>query len=502
MTNRRLMVKKVGGLLLVLGVSLSLCAQDDSLHVKAWQHDSLCIAPEPKPRPWLALAEAEGINLGLLAFDHYVLDATYAQVTMKTIRRNVKLKEWFWDSDLAYTNLFEHPYHGALYFNSARSNGLSFWQSAPYAIGGSLLWEIAGECELPSANDFIATSAGGIAIGEVTHRLSSLVLNDSRRGFSRFMTELIAAAIDPPRGLNRIIRGDAWHVRHDHHLYHDYNSIPVGLSLSTGWRHLDLSGQTKSAMNSAFFDVSIRYGNATDCRQNKPYDHFLANLQIVVGGHQNMLHRAHITGRLKGWQTSNTESWQSAAGIYQFFNYRYTDNVSSGEVPFILSEAASIGPGFTVRHAEGGGNGTPQHHIFEASAFVSGIGLGGSMSDYKDERHTRNYSFGSGFSTKLHLLAEPSRWLRFTLSAEYTRLFTWKSYEDTNYKPEIYKNSAQGDAGNTWMTIVSPTLDVRISGSYWLSLSGDYLLRHTNYKYHPHVASNTRDLRIALKYCL
>ena len=99
-------------MLLLLSMSLSLCAQDDSLHVKTWQTDSTCIAPEPKARPWLALAEAEGINLGLLAFDHYVLDATYAQVTMNTVSRNVKLGEWFWDSDLAYTNLFEHPYHG------------------------------------------------------------------------------------------------------------------------------------------------------------------------------------------------------------------------------------------------------------------------------------------------------------------------------------------------------------------------------------------------------
>lgn len=488
--------------LLFLNISLPLCAQDDSLHVNTCQTDSSCIAPEPKPRPWLALAEAEGINLGLLAFDHYVLDASYAQVTMNTVTRNAKLGEWFWDSDLAYTNLFEHPYHGALYFNSARSNGLSFWQSAPFAVGGSLLWEIAGECELPSVNDFAATSVGGIAIGEVTHRLSSLVLNDSRRGFPRFLTELIAAAIDPPRGLNRVIRGDAWRVRHDHHLYHDYKSLPVNLSVTSGWRHLDLSGKTKSAMNSAFFDISIRYGKATDCRHNKPFDYFLTDARIVVGGHQNLLNHANIIGRLRGWRTSDAPSWQSAAGIYQFFNYRYTDKTSSDEVPYILSEAASIGPGFTVRHTTGGTDSTPPRSQFEASTFVSGIGLGGSASDHIDGQHTRNYSFGSGFSTKLHLMAERSQRYAFSLWAEYTRLFTWKSYEKTNYKPEIHKTSAQGDAGNTWMMVVSPRLDIKIAGPYWLTLSGDYLLRHTNYKYHPHAASNTRDLRIGLKYQL
>ena len=99
-------------------------------------------------------------------------------------------------------------------------------------------------------------------------------------------------------------------------------------------------------------------------------------------------------------------------------------------------------------------------------------------------------------------MAERSQRYAFSLWAEYTRLFTWKSYEKTNYKPEIHKTSAQGDAGNTWMMVVSPRLDIKIAGPYWLTLSGDYLLRHTNYKYHPHAASNTRDLRIGLKYQL
>ena len=111
-------------------------------------------------------------------------------------------------------------------------------------------------------------------------------------------------------------------------------------------------------------------------------------------------------------------------------------------------------------------------------------------------------SFGSGFSTKLNMLAEWSQRFSFSLSAEYTRLFTWKSYEEANYKPEIHKTATQGDAGNTWMMVISPRLDIKIAGPCWLSLSGDYLLRHTNYKYHPHAASNTRDLRIGLKYQL
>ena len=487
-------------LLLLSCLSFPLCAQQDSLQASVLQSDSLRLAPAPKPRPWLAFVESEGLNLGLLAFDHFVLKEDFAKVTLKTVRRNAKMGEWFWDSDYAYTNLFEHPYHGALYYNSARSNGLTFWQSAPFAVGGSLLWEIAGESELPSVNDFAATSFGGVAIGEVTHRLSSLVLNDRRRGFPRFLTELLAAAIDPPRGLNRVIRGDAWRIRRSHHLYHDFKRVPIDLNFSSGWRHVNTSGIKKSSMNTVFFDFSIRYGNAVPQRKERPYDYFMADARVVVGAHQNMLNRADIIGRLKGWQMSDSAStWQTGFGLYQFFGYHYTNSIHDGETPYILSEAASLGAGFTFCRRPGKGTSSPR---IEAAVFASGIGLGGSLTDYSAADHTRNYNFGSGFSTKMLSLVEISRRVRLDVRAEYVRMFTWKSYEEAHYKPEIYKTSTQGDAGCTWMTVVTPVLGIRLSEHYWLSVAGDYLLRHTRYKYHPATESATRELRMALKYQL
>lgn len=34
------------------------------------------------------------------------------------------------------------------------------------------MWEIAAEVEPPAINDLMATTLGGIALGEVTHRMS------------------------------------------------------------------------------------------------------------------------------------------------------------------------------------------------------------------------------------------------------------------------------------------------------------------------------------------
>lgn len=82
-----------------------------------------------KKRYWLAAAEVTGINVGVQLFDRWVLKSDFAQTTLKDIRNNFKTG-FVWDNDLFTTNMFAHPYHGNLYFNAARTNGLSFWESA------------------------------------------------------------------------------------------------------------------------------------------------------------------------------------------------------------------------------------------------------------------------------------------------------------------------------------------------------------------------------------
>lgn len=114
------------------------------------------------------------------------------------------------DQDELQTNFLGHPYHGGLFFNSARGAGLDFWESVPYAVGGSLIWELFAEREPPSANDLAATSLGGIILGEISFRLSTQLLNDGDSGGIRLLRELAAAAVNPMRGFNRFYTGEAW----------------------------------------------------------------------------------------------------------------------------------------------------------------------------------------------------------------------------------------------------------------------------------------------------
>ena len=77
-----------------------------------------------------------------------------------------------------------------MYFNAARANGYSFYESAPFALLGSLEWEYFGENTLPSYNDVINTPVNGIFLGEIFYRLGSNILDDQTTGFDRFFREI------------------------------------------------------------------------------------------------------------------------------------------------------------------------------------------------------------------------------------------------------------------------------------------------------------------------
>ena len=245
----------------------------DEKHSKLVFADSTMALPVKK-RYWQAAAEVTGINVGVQLFDRYALNSDFAQTTLRSLRHNFT-DGMVWDNDFFITNMFAHPYHGNLYFNAARTNGLTFWESAPYALGGSLMWEFLGETEPPAINDVLATSMGGMAIGEMTHRLSLTILDDRDRGFSRFFREAAAAIINPIQGLHRIFSGDAWRVRHDHYRYHDFSRTPIDVSISVGWRYLADDGALFRGIHAPYINMTLTYGNSVDGeRHTTPYDFF------------------------------------------------------------------------------------------------------------------------------------------------------------------------------------------------------------------------------------
>ena len=67
-------------------------------------NDSTMALPTPK-RPWQALAEVTGINVGVQLFDRWALNSDFAQTTLRTLKRNFT-DGMVWDNDYFITNLF------------------------------------------------------------------------------------------------------------------------------------------------------------------------------------------------------------------------------------------------------------------------------------------------------------------------------------------------------------------------------------------------------------
>ena len=461
--------------------------------------DSTMALPVEK-RYWQAAAEVTGINLGVQLFDRWVLNSDFAQTTMRTLKRNFT-DGMVWDNDFFITNMFAHPYHGNLYFNAARTNGLTFWESAPYALLGSAMWEFLGETEPPAINDIIATTCGGMAIGEMTHRLSLTMLDDRDRGFRRFLREAAAAIVNPIQGLHRIISGDAWRISNTHYRYHDFNEIPIDGSVTVGWRYLADDGALFRGIHAPYVNLTLTYGTSVDGdKHNTPYDFFDVQANAAFGGGQPLVNTLNIVGRLWSTHILDKKDMAGEFGIYQHFNYYDAKPIEDGSslTPYRISEAAGFGPGFILGLPQTGGLSKLEQRIF-----LSGILLGGTKSDYFNVIE-RDYNMGMGFSVKSKTQLEFGRFGRFTLDAKYFRLYTFKGYENKDLgayargEKDLHYLNVMGDRGNAMLFVLNPVFDIHLARQWSLTLSGAYYVRRTFYKYYPTVRANTFETKIGV----
>ena len=453
-----------------------------------------------KKHPWWALAEVTGINVGVQLFDRYVTREDFAQTTLRTIRQNFE-RGMVWDNDYFHMNMFMHPYHGNLYFNAARTNGLTYWESAPYALFGSAMWEFFGEADPPAINDIFATTCGGMAIGEMTHRLSRTVLDDRARGFRRFLREAAAAIINPIQGLHRIISGDAWRVKSSHYRYHDFHQIPLDASVSIGWRYLADDGALFRGVHAPFVNLTLAYGTSVDGESHRtPYDFFDIEANMAFGGGQPLVNTLSIVGRL--WSTPILDKKDMAGefGIYQHYNYYNSKTVEDGSelTPYRLSEVAAFGPGFIVSLPKIGALSKMEQRIF-----VSGIMLGGTKSDYFNVIE-RDYNMGSGFSVKSKTQLDFGRTARFVLNTKFFRLYTWKGYKkedlDNGFAniPDLRYLNVQGDRSHASLFVINPLMEMHMAKQWSITLSGAFYVRSTHYDFYDNVKAKTFETKVGV----
>ena len=247
-----------------------------------------------RKRPLAAIGQTLLINVAVNRFDAWALGEPWAaEVGPKSWWRNLNLG-WEWDENQFNTNMFSHPYHGSLYFNAGRANGLEYWEAAPLAFLGSWTWEYLGETYRPSLNDFVMTSFGGIALGEMFHRIGSSIRDERRTGSSRVVRELLAMPFDPVGGLNRLLRGRWGGPAATNPTEHDPGSYV--LRIQGGMRSISLAEDSVKGAATALID--LQYGDPFFKPYKAPYDVFNIRAQISSAG--SGLHLVRGTGRLYG----------------------------------------------------------------------------------------------------------------------------------------------------------------------------------------------------------
>ena len=473
--------------------------KENEYDMEAWKEGTIFAFDDPerqKKHPWKAALEAFAINVGVQCFDQFVMNEEFAKISFHSIKHNIETG-FVWDNDQFSTNLFAHPYHGGLYFNAARSHGMNFWESVPYSFCGSLMWETTCEIEPPAINDLMATTFGGVAIGEVTHRVSNLVFDDRLSGFPRFMREFLGTLICPIKGLNRILSGDAWRVRGKYYKYHDYRRSPVSFSASAGYRYLADNNTLFRGEGNPYVRFNLVYGDPFDGETTKPYDYFTLDATFGLSSNQPLITGLHLLGRLWSVPVEVSKGTEMEFGIFQHFNYYDSQPVKDGTslVPYRISEAASFGPGIIYRFPQVG-----NLTRFEQRVFLDGILLGGSLTDYYNVID-RDYNMGSGYSVKASSFMEFGKVATFQIGADYYRIFTWKGYEgkDLATTDPLYLN-AQGDKGNASLLVLNARFGLALSNRLNLDFNVSNYWRDTHYSYHDDVKSKTFDMSLGLQY--
>lgn len=456
--------------------------------------DSLDIAYYSKKHGWHAAGQIFGMNMGIWAFDRYIQKAEFAYINIHTIKKNLR-GGFVWDNDQMGTNMFLHPYHGSLYFNSARSNGFNFWESGLFALGGSAMWELFMENEYPSVNDIMATPIGGLAIGEVLYRTSDLVLDDRRTGMSRFGHELAGFVIAPTRGLTRIISGDAWKKRATSGK--QFGIPNASVEISAGLRVLELKDKIFDKGTGFATDINIEYGDRFSAENEKPYDYFSFKSNLNIHSSQPLLSQLNIIGRLYATDLIETEKDFLSLGFYQHFDYYDSDTISSvsNRIPYKFCTPASFGAGLIYQ------SNRTKRFDFNAYLHLNVIMLGASLSDHYVV-DMRNYNLASGFSSKIGGNISYKDKISIAFNYEVYRMFTLKGYpQDIDWDAiDIHEFNYQGDKSQAILHAISLRTDLKLRENIYLTGIASNYTRDTNYKYFEDVFSKTYEGRLMLTY--
>jgi hypothetical protein len=226
------------------------------------------------------------------------------------------------DRDPFSVNQLGHPYQGSIYYGLARSAGLGYWESLLYTIGGSVLWETAGETTPPSINDHVATGIGGTFVGEAMFRMASLLLEGGGEtpGFWR---ELGAAVLSPPTGFNRLLFGERFRPVFPSREPAVFVRFRLGATLTADVTKAAPSVTAKRQEGSADFHMLYGLPGKPGYRYTRPFDFFLFEFTAVPNADTvpNAVENATIRGLLLGTDYALGGDYRGVWGLFGGYEY-------------------------------------------------------------------------------------------------------------------------------------------------------------------------------------
>lgn len=271
-----------------------------------------------RPRFWEAVGGVVLMEAVPATFNR-ITDEPWSRISLDSAAENIR-EGFHYDPDRFFTNQIAHPYHGSLFFNSARSNGYGFWASGAFALAGSLVWECCMETSRPSFNDLVNTTLGGMALGEVSHRLATVMRDNEATGRKRFWREVGGLILDPMGGLERLLHGE-WKTQFNN----PEERFPRGFEVAAamGYRHVEDGSERES---SALISLSAAYGDPFLGEIDRPFDSFWIEGDLAVPSRE-VVTRVQGRGILKGWDVSAAGSrLDTILGFW--LQYEYLQNES------------------------------------------------------------------------------------------------------------------------------------------------------------------------------
>jgi len=455
----------------VLGLFIPLCAL-------VAQDTTVVPAPAPAPvadsarcgfchHPHIPRALFEGLLISgsLNRFNAWVRADTTAYVNSATWQRNLRIG-FDWDQDDFVVNMLGHPYMGSTYYAAARANGMGYWAGLPFTAFNSMLWEYFGENTQPSINDLVNTSLGGVALGEMFHRVAETLRDNGASGGGRVLREFAALPFDPVGTVNRLLQGE-WSRKGTNPVEHNPAGTELRLGAGAGVVHAPGTGiDLKAAEASSNIFAELKYGDAYIDSMRKPFDAFSMQVQFAPGhgGLTQLIGVGRITGANIG-----SEEYPRQLELNQRFEYVNNGALQFGAqtIELGMSSRKHIIERFWIRTL------IAADALLLAGINAPGAGIG-----------PRTYDFGPGVGATLSLNIERNT----------------DPYLILRYQPAYTRTINGANGAKHFTSFALAEANVPLLRELVLVIQGNYFTRRSDYANGTHNRRSIPELRVSLAY--